>query len=205
MTGTAAAFWCRCKLGHLEYQVSANSFFQVNSRQCAALYRTVSALAEVRATDTVLDLYCGAGTIGLWLARECKQVVGIELSEAAVADARSNAWRNGIKNAEFRQADLVDSGLNVTKTAHPEVVVVDPARAGLADAVMLFLKRIKPRKVVYVSCNADSLARDLGVLCGGSGAGGLGPSPFVLSSVTPVDMFPQTDHLEVVAVLDLAR
>lgn len=216
--------------------------------------------AELRATDVLLDLYCGTGSIGLTLAAACRHVHGVEVSAAAVRDAERNAALNGIANASFLQVSWGEltggetppqpnqlvlrqpSGLLVCRRPskdskligkcrppptpsacchflvqgdlqklqlqgllpHPDVVVVDPARPGLSPAVVDYLRECGARRVVYVSCNASTQARDIALLCGGGGGGG-GAAPYRLVSVQPCDLFPQTWHVETVAVLDAQR
>ncbi|GLI67917.1 hypothetical protein VaNZ11_012244, partial [Volvox africanus] len=206
-------------VGGLTFRISPGSFFQTNSRQAEVLYDIVRRAAALRpgAVDTVLDLYCGTGTIGLSLAADCRRVVGVEVADTAVEDARSNASLNSIDNATFVCADVdtiqrnllaatLESPAATTDNAAatatlaavpaPDVVIVDPARSGLSLDAAAFLSRSGARRVAYVSCNVATQARDLDRLCNGSGA------PFRLVSVQPVDMFPHTDHVEVVAVLE---
>ncbi|EFJ48302.1 hypothetical protein VOLCADRAFT_60616, partial [Volvox carteri f. nagariensis] len=187
-------------LGGLKFRISPGSFFQTNTRQAEVLYDVVRRAAGLRpgAVDTVLDLYCGTGTIGLSLAGECRRVLGVEVLESAIEDARANAALNAISNVEFLCADAPAAAAAASPTAvtTPDVVIVDPARGGLTLDAASFLSRCGARRVVYVSCNVATQARDLDRLCNGSGA------PFRLVSVQPVDMFPHTDHVETVAVLD---
>ncbi|GIL90973.1 hypothetical protein Vretimale_17074 [Volvox reticuliferus] len=202
-------------VGGLTFRISPGSFFQTNSRQAEVLYDIVRRAAALRpgAVDTVLDLYCGTGTIGLSLAADCRRVVGVEVADTAVEDARSNASLNSIDNATFVCADVDTIQRNLlaatleepaptaaTATSGvvpaPDVVIVDPARGGLSLDAAAFLSRCGARRVVYVSCNVATQARDLDRLCNGPGA------PFRLVSVQPVDMFPHTDHVEVVTVLE---
>jgi len=179
----------------LLFRVSADSFFQVNTHQAVKLFDAVLAAAELRPSDTVLDLFCGTGAIALWVAHHCRSVLGVEVTEAAVADARANAHLNNIRNVTFRQGDLSKSvgGLG----ARPDVVIADPARAGLSAKLVRFLRMTAPRRIVYASCNSQTLLRDLRLLCSAEGRG----QAFTLRSLQPVDMFPHTDHLEAIAVL----
>jgi 23S rRNA (uracil1939-C5)-methyltransferase len=275
----------------LQFHVSPHSFFQTNTRQAELLYEQVlqavqqyyAAAAvdgetgtgsssramlqrqQAELSGTVLDMYCGTGTISLLLASRlagiCSRVVGFDVSASAIADARANALRNCVDNVQFvcgdltqlAQGELLDSGSPSSSSSsssgdagldsqarrgsickdgsssssstsngsldrlqqpppqqqqqacQPDVVVVDPARAGLSRSVVDYLLRSGARRVVYVSCNAATQARDLQLLCGGAaagdGAGGDGGC-FRLVSWRAVDMFPQTDHLETVVVLD---
>ncbi|KAG2451425.1 hypothetical protein HYH02_004024 [Chlamydomonas schloesseri] len=216
-------------LGGLSFRISPASFFQTNTAQAAVLYEAVRQAAALRPgrQDTVLDLYCGTGTIALSLAPQCKSVLGVEVVDAAVSDARLNARLNGVDNALFvtagveeldnfgvrqlwREAVAAETEAAAAEgrpaaavaaeeaPADPDVVVVDPARGGLSVEATAWLSRCGARRIVYVSCNVATQARDLDRLCNGSDA------PYRLTSVTPVDMFPHTDHVETVAVLERA-
>ncbi|PRW45128.1 tRNA (uracil-5-)-methyltransferase-like protein A [Chlorella sorokiniana] len=211
------------RLAGLELEVSANSFFQTNTPQAEVLYRLVAEAAELRPADVMLDLYCGTGSIGLSLAAACAQVYGVEINLAAVRDAERNAQRNGICNASFLQGDLHKLQLEGCMP-QPDVVVVDPARPGLSPAVIRYLRSCGCRRLVYVSCNASTQARDIKLLCaagegeevaasggkagnsGGSSSGrsssGQAGGPFRLVSMQAVDLYPMTWHVETVAVLD---
>jgi len=157
------------------------------------LYALAAEAADLHGWERVFDLYCGVGSIGLTLARRAGAVVGLELSESAVADASANAARNEIPNATFHAGD-VRLALRelVARAGRPDVVVVDPPRAGLSQKIVRRIVEAAPRRIVYVSCNPTTLAPDAAafVLAG-----------WRLERVTPVDMFPQTPHIECVAVL----
>jgi 23S rRNA (uracil1939-C5)-methyltransferase len=182
------------RLGGLVFEVSANTFLQTNSRQAEQLYQAV--LEEVRLTgeERVLDVYCGAGTITLLLARQARQVLGMEMSEDAVREAGINAARNGISNASFLAGEARVSLREWNEPWIPDVVVVDPPRAGLHPRVVTALGGLRPGRLVYVSCNPASLARDLASF---SQAG------YMLERVRPFDLFPHTPHIECVATLVL--
>jgi hypothetical protein len=182
-------------IGHVIFKVSALSFLQVNSQQCISLYAAVSQAAKLRKHEKVLDLYCGAGTIALWLACEASSVLGIERCRAAVADARSNAVLNGINNVRFEWGDLECLGTKegILEGQASDVIVVDPPRAGLSAEVMRFLSCCSARRIVYVSCWPASLCRD---------TEGLQMCGWHCVSVSGVDMFPQTDHMETVAAYE---
>jgi 23S rRNA (uracil1939-C5)-methyltransferase len=180
-------------LGHVAFQVSANSFFQTNTRQAAQLFSVVEAACELDGTETVLDLYSGTGAISLLLARRVQAVYGIEVAAAAVADAIRNARANGIDNCTFLAGevrhvlpDLVRQGVRAS------VVVADPPRAGFHPKALSALAALAPSRIVYVSCNPSTLARDIGDLL---------RQGYQLDWVQPVDMFPQTPHIEAVAQL----
>ena len=180
-------------LGGLTFQVSANSFFQTNTAQAERLFGFVEAACELGGAETVLDLYSGTGAISLLLARRCRWVYGVEVAAAAVVDAVRNARANGIENCTFRAGevrhvlpDLMRDGVRA------EVVVADPPRAGFHPKALAALAALAPPRLVYVSCNPATLARDLGDLV---------RQGYRLEWVQPVDMFPQTPHIEAVARL----
>lgn len=182
----------------LDFEASSGAFLQTNSRQAETLYRCAVEEAALGSTDTVLDLYCGAGTLTLLLARAAGQAIGVESVAPAVAAARRNAERNGIANARFvggeaRQVLRQWARGEREDAVRPQVVVVDPPRAGLHPRVVARIAELEPRRVVYVSCNPATLARDLGDFAARG---------YRLSAVTPVDMFPHTAHIECVARLE---
>lgn len=184
------------RLGALQFAISPTSFFQTNSLQAARLYDEVLRAAELTGSEVVHDLYCGTGTIALWLAVRCRAVIGCELEAAALGDAEMNARMNGIANARFLALDLkhyARAVRDLSADQRPDVVVVDPPRAGLHPDLTAELRALRPRRIVYVSCNPASLARDARALC----AEGV----YRLSPVQPVDLFPQTYHVESVACL----
>ena len=181
----------RDRIGGLNFNISARSFFQVNTVQAEVLYRTALDFCELHGRETVVDAYCGTGTISLFLARRARKVFGVEVVSSAVADAKRNARENNIRNAQFLFGDVVkvlprlfDDGI------HADVVVVDPPRAGCDQKVLETFAAAVPEKIVYVSCNPATLARDLGVL------DALG---YRTTKIQPVDMFPFTSHVEAVA------
>jgi 23S rRNA (uracil1939-C5)-methyltransferase len=175
------------------FQVSANSFFQTNTRQAERLFAIVEAACELEGTETLLDLYSGTGAISLLLARRAHAVYGIEVAAAAVADAIRNARANGIDNCTFLAGEvrhvlpeLMRQGVRAS------VVVADPPRAGFHPKALSALAALAPQRIVYVSCNPSTLARDVGDLV---------RQGYRLEWVHPVDMFPQTPHIEAVARL----
>ncbi len=181
----------------LSFIVNPKSFYQTNSAQAQRLYSFVADLAELQADDTLYDLYTGTGTIALFLARHVKKVVGIEYVEEAIADARRNAERNGFSNTVFYAGDMakVLTPEFVVENGRPDVVVTDPPRAGMHDKVVAQLLEMAPRKIVYVSCNPATQARDLQMLA----------ARYDVRRIQPVDMFPHTQHVENIAELVLAR
>ncbi len=179
----------REKLGAHEFRISANSFFQTNTRACETLYAKVEEFAGLTGHETVLDLYSGTGTIPIWLSGKAKRVTGIEIVKSAVADARKNASLNKITNCEFIEGDIkaVLPGLGQS----PDVMIIDPPRVGMHKDVVLQVLRARAETIVYVSCNPATLARDLEMLA----------PAYDIVKVQPVDMFPHTYHIESVALL----
>lgn len=174
----------------LAFDVHPESFFQPNTLQAEVLYGEVIDAAKLMADDTVLDLYCGTGTIGLAMARQVREIHGVEIVQAAVDNARRNAEHNGIRNASFTCGDTEDY-LAEHDGGPVDVVVIDPPRAGLSSRTMDKLLGLGADRVVYVSCRPSSLARDAVALMAGG---------YALAHVQPVDMFPHTAHLETVAM-----
>jgi 23S rRNA (uracil1939-C5)-methyltransferase len=186
----------RENVGGLTFRVSANSFFQTNTRQAERLFDLVVESTGLTGTETVLDLYSGTGAISLLLARRARWVYGVELAQAAVDDAGANATANGITNCTFVSGEVrfVLPAL-IAKGVTAEVVVADPPRAGFHPKALHALITLGARRIVYVSCNPTTLARDLGELVRGG---------YRLEWVQPVDMFPHTPHIEAVAQLERA-
>lgn len=177
-------------LAGVEVEISPLSFYQVNHQGAELLYRQAAEMAELRPDDVLLDLYCGAGTIGLSMARQVKTLVGVEVVESAVRDAQKNADRNGIQNARFLCADAGAAAARLeAEGLRPTVVVLDPPRKGCDAATLAAVARMGPRRVVMVSCNPATMARDLKAL---EKAG------YRAQTVQPVDMFPRTAHVECV-------
>ncbi|MDY5969741.1 MAG: 23S rRNA (uracil(1939)-C(5))-methyltransferase RlmD, partial [Bacteroidales bacterium] len=181
----------------LHFAIHPKSFYQTNAPQAYRLYSFVAEFADLNGTELVYDLYTGTGTIALFLARMCRHVVGVEYVEDAVTDARGNAQVNGIGNAEFYAGDMakVLDAAFVAQHGRPDVVVVDPPRAGMAEKVVWQLLEMRPKKIVYVSCNPATQARDLLMLA----------EAYDVRRLQPVDMFPHTQHVENVAELILRQ
>lgn len=177
--------------GAVDYRISPQSFFQTNSKGTEALYGLLRAWTrELPSAGTVLDLYCGGGGIALSLAGAARKVVGVELNPSAVADAKANAERNGFKNCEF-YCSAVEALLPALLDLRPEAVVVDPPRAGLHAKATATLLEMAPPVIFYVSCNPESLGRDLKIL----------GAKYAVERLVVVDLFPHTDHVETVARL----
>ena len=183
------------KLGELTFKISPLSFYQVNPVQAEKLYTIGVESANITKKDVVFDLYCGIGTISLFMAKYAKKVYGIEIVKQAVEDAAQNAKMNSIENAEFIAGDVeevLDDLIN-NKKIIPDIVMVDPPRRGLDKTSIQNILKIKPKKLVYISCNPATLVRDLKEL----------EECYEINSIKPVDMFPFTSSVECVAVLEL--
>ena len=177
----------------LNFRLSPRSFYQVNHHQAQRLYETAIEKAGITKNDTVLDLYCGVGTITLAMASAAGKVIGVEVIPQAVEDARDNAKRNGIGNAEFFCGDAGQAALELEKNGvRPDVVVVDPPRKGLNADTIEALSRMAPRRIVYVSCDPATLARDVALLK---------QRGYALQSATAADLFPRCAHVETVVLL----
>ena len=181
------------QLGHLMYRIGAKSFFQTNSNQARKLYDLVCEFAELKQDDLVYDLYTGLGSIALYIAKDCKKVIGIEEIKEAVDDANINKELNGIENAFFEVGDVKDEYNTrfVEKYGTADVIIVDPPRAGLHKDVCDMLNQSGARRIVYVSCNPATQARDVMLM----------PN-YHISKLQAVDMFPHTHHIENVISLD---
>jgi 23S rRNA (uracil1939-C5)-methyltransferase len=182
-------------IGSIQFAISARSFYQVNPDQTKVLYDKALEYAGLTGNETVIDAYCGIGTISLFLAQKAQKVYGVEIVPEAIEDAKRNASLNGITNVEFAvgEAEKVIPEW-YEKGIHADVLVVDPPRKGCDNALLETIISMKPKRVVYVSCNPATLARDLRILEDGG---------YKAVEVQPVDMFPQTTHVEVVAHLEL--
>lgn len=181
------------KIGKYEFRISPKSFFQVNPAQTEVLYRKVVEFAALNSDSTVVDIYSGVGTISLFLSENAKQVYGIESVREAVDDAEKNAKLNGVGNASFiyGNAETAVKELH-DKGIRPDAIVVDPPRKGCDESVLEAIAKISPDKIVYVSCNPATLARDLKYLT---------ERGFEVRKVQPVDMFPHTEHVETVVLM----
>lgn len=181
------------KLGDLTFKISPLSFYQVNPIQAEKLYKIAIEAANICENDVVFDLYCGIGTISLFMAKYAKKVYGIEIVEQAIADAVENAKINNIENTEFIAGDvekILDELINYKKII-PDIVMVDPPRKGLDKTSIKNILKIKPKKLVYISCNPATLVRDLKEL----------EEVYEVNSIKPVDMFPFTSHVECCALM----
>jgi 23S rRNA (uracil1939-C5)-methyltransferase len=182
------------ELGGLRFRVRPNAFLQTNTAMAVRLYRLALDYAALTGEETVYDLYCGIGTIGLTFAREALTVWGVEVSEESVACALENAALNGIHNAAFFAGEVGEAVAELRERAgEPDVVVVDPPRAGLSGKALRRIARLEPERIVYVSCNPTTLAGNVKTLAADWG--------YRLERARPVDMFPHTPHVETVALL----
>lgn len=177
----------------LSYEISPHSFFQVNPVQTEKLYKKAIQFAKIGKNDTVLDIYCGIGTISLTAAKSAKSVIGVEIVPKAIEDAKKNAERNSIKNAEFycsAAEDIVPQLLN--NNISPDIVILDPPRKGSDEKTLSAIALAKPKRIIYVSCNPSTLARDAQFLT---------KNGYTAKKATAVDMFPHTVHVETVMLL----
>jgi 23S rRNA (uracil1939-C5)-methyltransferase len=186
----------RIEHGNLKFKIGAKSFFQTNSLQAYELYLIAKQFAEFKGNELVYDLYTGTGTIANFIAASVRKVIGIEYIEAAIADARINSEINNIHNTAFFAGDIKDV-LNaefVTVQGKPDIIITDPPRAGMHPDIVERLLEIEAGKIVYVSCNAATQARDIAIL----------KEKYQLTRMRPVDMFPHTQHVENVVLLELS-
>ena len=183
------------KLGEFTFIISPKSFFQTNTKQAERLYSVARDFAELTGTETVYDLYCGTGSIGIFLSKSAKKIIGVEVVEDAVEDAKKNAAFNNINHAEFFAGDVIRICNDEFFARHgrPDVIVTDPPRAGMHDKLVEKLLEIAAPKIVYVSCNTATQARDINLLS----------AKYSVEKIQPVDMFPHTHHIECVVLLKL--
>lgn len=192
-------------IGKIKYQISPLSFYQVNPVQTEKLYGLALDYADLKGQETVWDLYCGIGTISLFLAQKAKQVYGVEIVPQAIEDAKNNARINGIENAEFYVGKAEEvlpeyyekyAQEHPGQQAHADVIVVDPPRKGCEESLLKTMVDMQPERIVYVSCDSATLARDLKFLCG---------EGYELEKVRAVDQFPMSVHVESVVLLSRAK
>lgn len=183
------------KLEDFRFKIGPKSFFQTNTRQAERLYQVTREFSELKGTETVYDLYCGTGSIGIFVSRQAGRVIGVEVVEEAIADARENAVLNGIGHASFFAGDVIDICNDDFFRAHgrPDVIITDPPRAGMHEKLVRKILDMEAPTVVYVSCNPATQARDLLLL----------DEKYAVTRIRPVDMFPHTHHIENVVQLKL--
>ena len=181
----------------LKFKVGPKSFYQTNSEQAYELYKVTRDFTDLKPTDTLYDLYTGTGTIANFCARRAKRVVGVEYVPEAIEDAKVNSMINSIDNTTFYAGDMKDvlSDDFIKRNGQPDVIILDPPRAGVDERVIEVIKRAAPQRMVYVSCNPSTQARDLALLS----------DMYTIEAVQPVDMFPHTHHVENVVKLRLKR
>lgn len=181
-------------LGDLSFELSARTFFQLNPEQTTKLYDEVKKATALTGKEKVVDAYCGVGTIGLWIADKAAEIRGMDVIRESIDDAKKNAARHGIKHAQYVTGKAEDVFPKWAKEGwKPDVVIVDPPRTGLDAGLLKSLLKSQPKKIVYVSCNPSTLAKDIALLS----------SKYKVEYMQPVDMFPQTAHVETVALLEL--
>ena len=180
----------RDKIGEFTFEISAQSFFQTNTAMAERLYEQVRDLASLTGKETVIDLYCGIGTISILLAPLASLVIGMDISESSIQDARKNCELNAIYNCEFLCGDV--KALLSRAAFHPDLLIADPPRAGIHKKVIEQILYLMPDKIIYVSCNPSTLARDLALL----------NERYLVGEVQPLDLFPNTHHVETVVLLE---
>ena len=179
------------KLGSYIFKISPDSFFQVNSSMCVRLYNKILEYGNFKGDENVLDLYCGTGTIGIYISKFVNSVIGYEINKYAIMDAELNKKKNSVDNIQFVCGSSELSFDNITSNI--DIIIVDPPRSGLNQKTITGIKNVKPCKVIYVSCDPVTLARDLKILS----------DCYIVIEITPVDMFPNTKHVECVCLLKL--
>ncbi len=185
------------EIGDLQFKISPFSFFQTNSLGAEKLYEVVKRLADLKGHERVMDLYCGTGTIGQFVARQAREVIGIEILEEAIRDANENARINKLANCSYKCGDVKDILFgDRNKYLHLDLLILDPPRAGISDKTRYKILSLMPKKVIYVSCNPATLARDL-IDFKAKG--------YEILTVQPVDLFPQTHHVETVVAMERKR
>ncbi len=182
------------KIGDFQFNLLPTSFFQLNPIQTNKLYATVKKLCKLSFKEIVFDSYCGVGTIGMYLAKNAKEVIGIEINTDAVENANNNAKLNKIKNISFVNGDAtIEIPILIQKGITPDIMVFDPPRTGLSSEIKELVNKVLPKRIVYVSCNPSTLGKDLKDL----------KNNYKVKSITPFDMFPYTSHVESVTLLEL--
>ncbi len=181
------------KLGEFNFKISPKSFFQTNTKQAEVLYHVVQDFAALSGNEVVYDLYCGTGSIGIFLSKNAKKIIGVDVIEDAIKDAKENALLNSLNHTSFFSGDVIEICNTGFFELHgnPDVVIIDPPRAGLHNKLVNKLLEIQSPKIVYVSCNAATQARDLRLL----------NEKYSVEKIQPVDLFPHTHHIECVALL----
>ncbi|MGX1431473.1 23S rRNA (uracil1939-C5)-methyltransferase [Cytobacillus horneckiae] len=181
-------------LGDIEFELSARTFFQLNPEQTVKLYNEVKKAAALTGKEKVVDAYCGVGTIGLWLADGAREIRGMDIIKESIQDAKKNAKKHGVTHEQYVTGKAEEWMPKWVKEGwKPDVIVVDPPRTGLDQQLLQTILKVQPEKIVYVSCNPSTLAKDIAIL----------DKKYKVNSIQPVDMFPQTAHVEAVTELTL--
>ena len=178
------------KIGKYTYKISSNSFFQTNSKQSRVLYEQILKLSNLKGDEIIYDLYCGTGSIGIYLSNNVKKVYGIEITMSAVMDAIENAKNNDVKNINFFHGDLIDffrKNQEVSLIESPDVIILDPPRAGMHKDTLEDIIKLNANKIIYISCNPSTQVRDIDILTN---------YKYKIKEIQPVDMFPHTPHIE---------
>ena len=184
-------------MGDYTFKISPNSFFQVNSLGMKKLYNLALTYADIKSTDIVLDAYCGVGTISIFASKYAKEVLGIELNKQAIQDAKINAKINHIENIHFICDDATNYITHAAKNKDRiDLLIMDPPREGSTKQFINAIGYLKPRKVIYISCNPNTLKRDLYYFF---------ENDYVVKSITGCDMFARTKHVEVITLLELKK
>ncbi|MCJ7773877.1 MAG: 23S rRNA (uracil(1939)-C(5))-methyltransferase RlmD, partial [Desulfobacterales bacterium] len=178
------------KIGNIDFEISANSFFQTNTKGAEKLYAKILECCQLSGNEVVLDLYCGTGSIAIYLSSYVKEVIGIEIVESAIANAKINCQNNNVSNCRFILGDIQKCLLDIRK--NPDVLIVDPPRSGMHKDVVRQVVEMGAERIVYVSCNPSTLARDIALM----------KEKYNVMEVQPVDMFPHTYHIEAVCRLE---
>lgn len=184
-------------LGEFKFKISPKSFFQTNTKQAEQLYEVTKNFAGLTGKETVYDLYCGTGSIGIFLSRQSKKIIGVDVIADSIKDAKENALLNNIHHAQFFAGDVIEVCNDVffAKHGRPDVIVSDPPRAGMHEKLITKLLEIAAPKIVYVSCNVATQARDINLLS----------EKYTVEKIQPLDMFPHTHHIECVVLLQLKQ
>ena len=176
-----------------KFRISSGSFYQVNKKQAEKLYKIAADMAELKPNDILIDLYCGVGTIGIFMSKYVSKVVGIEISKSSIIDAKNNAKANNIDNIQFINSDAENiKKYLIEKQINPDIIIIDPPRKGCSQNTIKNICELSPNKIIYISCNPATLARDLK---------SFEIYKYSLKNLTPVDMFPKTGHVETVVLL----
>ena len=176
----------------LRFEIAPEAFYQINRTQAETLYAKAEEYAHLSGSETLIDLYCGAGTIGLSMADKCKELIGVEIIPEAIENAKRNASQNGVHNAHFFCGDATAAAKLRAEGVSPDVIVVDPPRKGLTPELIDTIMQMSPDRVVYVSCDPATMARDLKLFI---------DQNYSVKEITPVDMFPRTSHVENVVMI----